>query len=184
MVSILLFFRMLLKQIWFLACTIFRFSTTTSARTLPECKETNIEELCTKSWETHESFLMQDFQYEPNYDIQVFKNTKLSKISRSHEDHQCTWQTGHKYNSTCPHHYVINYDPNRRPTTLLEAKCNCNGHMNCLNGDEGSRCVPVKYYTHVLRKSGCDGHYYTYTKTVEPITVGCTCAYMKENHNS
>ena len=93
---------------------------------------------------------------------------------------QCTWQTGNGYLSMCPHHYVINYDTNRRPKRILEAKCNCNLEKRCLNGNKHSRCVPVKYYTNVLRKSGCDSkrQKFTYKHVIEAITVGCTCAYQ------
>ena len=115
------------------------------------------------------------------YDVEEYINvrrvTVTSNVDPTHK--QCTWQTGSSYSSTCPHHYVINYDPNRQPKRILEAKCNCNENMRCLNGRRGSRCVPVKYYINVIRKSGCErpGNVFTYSHVVEAITVGCTCAY-------
>ena len=124
----------------------------------------------------HDSYLMLDPEYQaPTADVRSYKNISYSKFKGND---QCAWQNGNSYSSSCPHHYVLNYDENRRPNTLIEAKCNCDENTPCLNGTETSRCVPVKYYITVLRKNGCrvDGKY-SYTTAIEPITVGCTCAY-------
>ena len=124
----------------------------------------------------HDSFLMENPEdHVPTADVIDYSAIHYSR--RTGND-QCAWQTGSGYISSCPHHYVLNYDANRRPKKLVEAKCNCDKNTPCLNGTETSRCVPVKYYITVLRKNGCSGNTTTYTKAVEPITVGCTCAYQ------
>ena len=118
----------------------------------------------------HDSFLMENPEdHVPTADVIDYSDIYYSR--RTGND-QCAWQTGSGYISSCPHHYVLNYDENRRPKELVEAKC------NCVNSTVSSRCVPVKYYITVLRKNGCSGNTFTYTEAVEPITVGCTCAYQ------
>lgn len=133
--------------------------------------------------EPHDSFLMKEGHITQAYDVQEYVNIYRISTARTTDSHQCKWQRGQRYNSTCPHHYVINHDKNRRPKTLLEAKCNCNENMPCLDGLAGSRCEPVKYFLTVLRKNGCHNGSYTYTKSIESITVGCTCAYRRSGEN-
>ena len=128
----------------------------------------------------HESFLMMEPAVSMTYDVEAFVNIRRTELDGELGYDQCTWQTGYRYNSTCPHHYVINFDPNRRPERLLEVKCNCGKNQRCLNGAEGSWCAPITYSMYVLRKNGCDHGVYTYTQTVEQITVGCTCVHEKE----
>lgn len=140
------------------------------------CTEPQIEESCINNGRSHESFLMLQPTYSYN-GIQHYINIHRFPRDREHRLRRCAWQEGNAYNSTCPHHWVLNLDRNRKPERLLEAKCNCNAHMPCLDGISGSRCVPVKYYIYVLRKNGCNGTHYEYVQTVEPITVGCTCSY-------
>lgn len=86
--------------------------------------------------------------------------------------------------STCPWHYVRNFDPNRRPKTLIEAQCSTSccersTHTCCsLNDGPGcSRCQPIHYYVHVLRRTGCDvrTRTYIYETKLERILAGCTC---------
>ena len=144
------------------------------------CREPKLPKITSQ---VHESFLMMEEHYEPTVDVQAFVNIRRTPISGSDGSDQCSWQSQSKYNSSCPYHYVINNDPNRRPQSLLEVKCNCNENSPCLNGGEGSRCVPVRYFINVWRKTGCDGVHFTYTRTVEQITVGCTCIYPKSNHS-
>jgi len=76
---------------------------------------------------------------------------------------------------SCPWHYVLNVDPNRRPTELVEAKCNCRNR--CLGAHGNSKCQPVKYFVKVLRKYGCDYDTMTflYREAIEAINAGCTC---------
>ena len=142
------------------------------------CGEPKLDEHCLNSGDQHDSFLMRERQVEQSYDVQLYVDIQKDFRGTPGSD-QCTWQNGNRYNSSCPHHYITNVDENRRPKRLLEAKCNCDETRPCLDGIEGSRCVPVTYYLTVLRKNGCHGGLYTYTKTVESITVGCTCAYPR-----
>ena len=124
----------------------------------------------------HDSYLMLNPEdHMPTSDVINYTNISYIKIKGND---LCAWQTGSGFISSCPHHYELNYDENRRPKELIEAKCNCDENTPCLNSTETSRCLPVKYYITVLRKNGCSGNTSTYTKAVEPITVGCTCAYQ------
>ncbi|XP_056016772.1 interleukin 17-like protein [Ostrea edulis] len=86
--------------------------------------------------------------------------------------------------STCPWHFVKNVDPNRRPKTIIEAQCSFScckrSARTCcdLNNAPGcTRCQPIYYYVHVLRRTGCDvtTRRYTYENKLEKITAGCTC---------
>lgn len=145
------------------------------------CKEPEREFNCGDDGqaEIDDIFFWTQSDYKPTHDIQAFKQVKTQTLSRK-EETKCTWQWGNVYNSTCPHHYVLNIDPNRRPQTIYEAKCNCNLNQRCLNDIPGSRCKPVKYFITVLRKNGRRNHCDTYAKTVEEITVGCTCTFPFE----
>ena len=160
-----------LELICYLTLAILLLDKTTNG-----CIEPQIEETCIDSGQSHESFLMLQPTYIHN-DIQHYINIHRIALDGEQRLRRCEWQEGTTYNSTCPHHWVLNRDTNRKPERLLEAKCNCNAHMPCLDGISGSRCVPVKYYIYVLRKNGCNGTHYEYVQTVEPITVGCTCSY-------
>lgn len=75
--------------------------------------------------------------------------------------------------SSCPWKFVKNFDVNRIPNEIYEAKCRTS---TCLSsGIEGciqQRCEEVKYFTWVKRKTGPS----RYEKMLEPISVGCTCA--------
>ena len=124
----------------------------------------------------HDSYLMLEPEIPQTPDVIFYKDISYTKITGND---QCAWQTGSDYSSTCPHHYVMNYDENRRPKKLIEAKCNCDQNTPCLNGTETFRCMPVKYNITVLRKNGCSGGIHTYTTAIESITVGCTCAYSR-----
>ena len=152
---------------------------TANSRATKQCKEPkDLGRSCVDASSAHESFNMIELNSITN-DVKAFIDIRRTSLARDAYSEQCAWQTGNgnSYNSSCPHHYVMNEDPNRRPKVLLEAKCNCDESQPCLNGQPGTRCMPVKYYINVLRKNGCDGSSFTYTQTVEPITVGCTCAY-------
>ena len=147
-----------------------------TARKLLKCREPE-PDISYYQGNRHDSFLLLLPELPQTRDIRYSTNIQRTKIQGKYGFDQCAWQPGSQYNSTCPHHYVINYDKNRRPKTLVEAKCNCNLSTPCLGGAETSRCVPIKYYISVLRKDGCAGGVYTYTPTTESINVGCTCAY-------
>lgn len=143
------------------------------------CREPILDKYCVAG-ALHDSFRMLEPEIPHTYDIEAYKDIKRFPMTGSSSDSgQCTWQNGNRYNSSCPYHYIINHDENRRPKALIEAKCNCDESMPCLNGGTGSKCVPIIYYVTVLRKNGCSGGVYTYTDAIEPIAVGCTCAYPK-----
>lgn len=148
------------------------------------CREPKLDDDCLNSGDIHDSFLMMERNIERSYDVEEYVNIHRTPYGRTTGSDHCTWQNGNRYNSSCPHHYVTNYDENRRPERLLEAKCNCDETMPCLDGVVGSRCIPVKYYLTVLRKNGCHRGSYTYTKTIESITVGCTCAYPRTEEDT
>ncbi|KAK7487822.1 hypothetical protein BaRGS_00020963 [Batillaria attramentaria] len=83
----------------------------------------------------------------------------------------------------CPMTYVINYDANRVPRTLMEANCTCSECQGLTpTPTQGTRptpsilgCEPINFYTKVLRKQGCNNHVAVYVEVWEPVTVGCAC---------
>lgn len=85
----------------------------------------------------------------------------------------------------CPHYFVLDVDEHRIPKVILKAKCKCTECLKLDNTlDEVSRtqsgCIPVQYYSRVLRVTGCHNGIYKYSEVWEPITVACTCA--KKGH--
>ena len=176
-IVLFIIFRMILEELWILAYCILSIVQLSLGRATHRCREPQLDNNCLNDGPFHESFLMMEPEVTLTYDVESFVNIQRTKIEGSPGYDQCAWQTGRGHNLTCPHHYVVNYDPNRRPKTLMEAKCNCSENMRCLNGGERSRCVPIKYFIYVMRKNGCHKGLYTYRQTVEPITVGCTCAH-------
>lgn len=122
----------------------------------------------------HESFLLLTASdHRRSSDTRFYEN-----IYRAHVqgNRTCNFpENSNAATSTCPWHYILNVDQNRRPVEIIEAKCNCPGQ--CLSGPPNSKCHPVKYFIRVLRKYSCDFETRTflYRQTVEPITVGCTC---------
>jgi len=79
--------------------------------------------------------------------------------------------------SLCPWYNVVNYDPDRYPVELVEARCKCS---TCIGVDSasGAGCQPLYYNVPVLRRSNTcltNGRY-KYDKGWQKILVGCTCA--------
>lgn len=74
----------------------------------------------------------------------------------------------------CPFSYYRNYDVNRVPRTLLEARCTCEEP-----GLAGTLCQEVVYHVRVVRRSGCgaDG-YFTYRAVYEPVSVACVAVVL------
>lgn len=133
------------------------------------------------TYDTHEAFSMAGYNHVhvPN-DIKHFKNVELFTISPDDETECRRRPEVSPYinvASTCSWRYVLNRDVNRRPESLIEAKCNCTPHRRCISGAVNSRCEPVKFNMPVLRKYACDvtTGTYLYKQTMERITVGCTC---------
>ena len=108
------------------------------------CRELELNDPC-ETGTGHDSYLMLQREVPQTCDVMYYTNVQRTTIEGNFGFDQCAWQTGNKYSSTCPHHYVINHDENRRPKTLIEAKCNCDQNSPCLNGTDTSRCVPIKY---------------------------------------
>lgn len=76
--------------------------------------------------------------------------------------------------AACPWEYVRNYDPNRRPEVLLEARCRFRG---CGNRTSGCTCHCVYIYVNVLHKTRCDvtSGWNVYDPSIERLCVGCVC---------
>ena len=78
----------------------------------PKCQKIDFWCFMRGTEEVDELFLASE-TYTPRNDVEHFKDVKLSKLERygdsEHAD-KCTWQNGIMYNSTCPHHYVLNID--------------------------------------------------------------------------
>ena len=86
--------------------------------------------------------------------------------------------------STCPWYLEMNYDNQRFPKTLVNARCKC---RRCLApNSNGAGCQPTVIRIKVLRrelsKSGlplCSNGTALYGNTWETIAVGCTCEIRK-----
>ncbi|KAK7508672.1 hypothetical protein BaRGS_00000238 [Batillaria attramentaria] len=93
----------------------------------------------------------------------------------------------------CPSIPVLNYDESRVPSALLDRVCVC---RNCAIGDHTAgrgtemnipspvttlECIPVKYYTRVLRRVGNDTAdcSESYRAVFEPLTILCRCGQRK-----
>ncbi|XP_053374806.1 interleukin-17B-like [Mercenaria mercenaria] len=141
------------------------------------CQEPTSSELTSLlSEDTHESFGMARYHtVHFRNDIRYFQN--VTRTTFPGESTSCKRNQDSYYINTasnCPWRYVLNHDTNRRPETIIEAKCNCR-RGPCIDEVENSRCESVKYNIRVLRKYGCENGKYQYKRTMERITVGCTC---------
>jgi len=134
----------------------------------------------------HESFLLlNSHQHRHTLDFRSFKNVQRTYINGDNTTCRADSKGATVSDtSVCRWHYVLNFDVNRRPQSLIEARCNCKHHQ-CAGSLPGSRCVPVFYYARVLRKAGCDvsTRTFVYRHTTEPIAVGCTCAVRWVSYN-
>ena len=171
-----------LVKMWMNFISIFQLMHFTNSL-LSRCNEMDLLRFIKGRDQIDEAFFASE-TYTQRHDVAKFKDVKINKLERygdSENSDKCTWQSGNMYNSTCPHHYVLNTDRRRKPSTIIEARCNCNEDQPCLDGVEGSRCRPVKYFIPVLRYNGhrhkCAA--FRYSETLEEITVGCTCTYPK-----
>jgi len=130
----------------------------------------------------HPSYYMLP-QYRQYIKQQLDKSTSQNEVIQ-YGDHQCPnsiSQLSAKQNvqdrSLCPWYNVMNYDPDRYPSILIEARCKC---TTCTGVDPGSGagCQPVYYNVPVLRRSDkcLPNGQYQYNKGWQKITVGCTCS--------
>ncbi|XP_045173729.2 interleukin-17F-like [Mercenaria mercenaria] len=141
------------------------------------CQEPTSSELRSLlSEDTHESFGMARYHHiQFRNDIRHFQNVSRTTVPGESTACKRNQDSSHiNTASNCPWRYVLNHDPNRRPETIIEAKCNCR-RGPCIDEVENSRCEPVKYNIRILRKYGCENGKYQYKLTMERITVGCTC---------
>ena len=122
-------------------------------------------------------------QYKQYIEQQLDKSTSPNEFIQ-YGDHQCpksisqlSTEQNIQDQSLCPWYNVMNYDPDRYPSYLIEARCKC---KTCTGIDPGSGagCQPVYYNIPVLRRStSCLANgQYKYDKGWQRITVGCTCA--------
>ncbi|XP_071105048.1 uncharacterized protein [Haliotis cracherodii] len=104
-----------------------------------------------------------------------FSKTKTEKTTSTQEDTRCPGNgfSGIPPLSTCPHYTVLNYDHNRIPQLVFEAKCSC---KTCLSetGSSKGQCKPVYYYRHVLQKD-TEKAKECYFRKVKAFSVGCHC---------
>ncbi|KAH3817046.1 hypothetical protein DPMN_118574 [Dreissena polymorpha] len=77
-----------------------------------------------------------------------------------------------KTGTSCPWHFVLNYNKRRMPQVLVEAKYNC---KHCIEGGKTTRCVGIKFYHKVLFPDRCTSGEYRCTEALEGVSVGCTC---------
>ncbi|KAK7487816.1 hypothetical protein BaRGS_00020957 [Batillaria attramentaria] len=173
------------------------------------CRDPSPEELG-KRWRQgrplHESFFqiplfrptelkLEDIEEcDPGYMDQGIQRTPLGTESR-----ECPY-TNNKHSihdylhslsgdvSLCPSHSIINFDNRRMPPILQEVKCSCStcaidvektssGH----SANTTLQCIPVKYYTRVLRRTNeCVNGTYKYQTVWEPLTLACECGQSKK----
>lgn len=78
-----------------------------------------------------------------------------------------------EHRSLCPWFWNLNYDGDRYPDKLAEARCSCE---DCDAGRK--QCERINYNIIVLRKNEekCTDDYYEYEMGYQPVSVGCTCA--------
>ncbi|XP_061195745.1 uncharacterized protein LOC133203969 [Saccostrea echinata] len=112
------------------------------------------------------------------------ENSLIDITRQNISNHRNTGPQACSVQSTCQWHFVKNIDPNRKPKTIIEAQCS---HSCCRrsestccdmnNGPGCTRCQPIYYYVHVLRRTGCDmiNRRYTYENKLEKVVAGCTC---------
>ncbi|XP_022092726.1 interleukin-17D-like [Acanthaster planci] len=81
--------------------------------------------------------------------------------------------------STCPWIYQHDHDPNRYPSELAWAVCQCQG---CLSREGGAKneipdmeCRQVKYRMPILRRNGCSGGLVKYNLDWLEVPVACAC---------
>lgn len=77
--------------------------------------------------------------------------------------------------AACAYRYVQNTDVNRKPNTLLFAKCLCR-----YSADSQHLCQEVIRYTNVFRRTGCENGVYVYREVWEPVPVACVATSMPE----
>ncbi|KAK2144146.1 hypothetical protein LSH36_781g00000, partial [Paralvinella palmiformis] len=130
----------------------------------------------------HSSYYMLP-QYKQYIKQQLDKSTSPNEFIQ-YGDHQCpksiTELSSKQHvqdQSLCPWYNVMNYDPDRYPSNLIEARCKC---TTCTGVDPGSGagCQPIYYNLPVLRRSNncLPNGQYIYNKGWQKITVGCTCS--------
>ena len=79
----------------------------------------------------------------------------------------------------CPVRYVRNYDPNRRPSLIIESECLCSVPLN----EPGLSCYPVTQYVKVYRRVGCQLGVYDYDLFWEPVRVTCVAGFKIPSTN-
>ena len=116
-------------------------------------------------------------------------HTSRTYLSRLYGESKCKFRrrfrAGQEYSSnemsSCPWYYVIEFDSDRMPLTLLKARCTCvnclvpvrNGYKRDRNATSGS-CTEVSYHMPVIRRVCIRGEF-QYRIAIENIPVGCTC---------
>ncbi|XP_038057596.1 interleukin-17D-like [Patiria miniata] len=82
--------------------------------------------------------------------------------------------------STCPFEYLTNYDRDRIPAAIQEARCLCDGCLDAYTGQQSPDlvCQPIRYAMQVMRKSPTTpiNGFEMYSLTTQDITVGCACS--------
>lgn len=70
----------------------------------------------------------------------------------------------------CQFEYVLNYKPNRIPSTLTEVRCSCQRPSHQLIGKRMFECEPLRYQVRVLL---FDEQCSTYVEETETISLAC-----------
>lgn len=70
----------------------------------------------------------------------------------------------------CQYEYVLNYKPNRIPSTLTEVRCSCPRPSHLVTGRRLFECQPLRYQVRVLL---FDEQCSTYVEETETISMAC-----------
>ncbi|XP_041376887.1 uncharacterized protein LOC121389355 [Gigantopelta aegis] len=107
-----------------------------------------------------------------------YVNVQIAKLGHKRKCSKLERLAKRTAGNICPTYHVINYDENRKPSSLLESRCSC---KTCFDPNASAElstllaCQPLMYYTRVLRRFDCRNGTYVYQSTWEPLQVGCTC---------
>ncbi|XP_046559992.1 interleukin 17-like protein [Haliotis rubra] len=142
--------------------------------TVGVCKKRSEPTICKDSPEFSVDETMNLLLQPPKHSM-PFNRTDTEKTTSTQEDSRCPGNGfgGTPPLSTCPHYTVLNYDPNRIPQLVFEARCRC---KTCLTetGSSKGQCKPVYYYRHVLQKDTNKAKE-CYFRKVKAFSVGCHC---------
>ncbi|XP_067667621.1 uncharacterized protein [Haliotis asinina] len=112
---------------------------------------------------------------QPRKHSMTYNRTDTEQTASTQQDSKCPRNgfSGTPPLSTCPHYTMLNFDPNRIPQLVFEARCRCKTCLTATGNSKG-QCKPVYYYRHVLQKDTTKDEE-CYFRKVKAFSVGCHC---------